>query len=149
MAHKRTQIDRRRHNRCPVPSSSFVALAHGTILGQIVDISSGGLAFRYIDSKGLPAESHLDMHMSEHALCLDTVPFKTVSDCEIPNTVARKIVEGVPLSCKSMKRGGVRFGKLTPDQTAQLEHIIWCHLQGHGASRDDSIVHRQPASAAI
>jgi hypothetical protein len=125
MANKRPQIDRRKHNRCRVPTDSFVAFGyHGTILGQIIDISMGGMSFRYIDSKELPDESHLDMHMSEHDLCLDRVPFKTISDSEIPNTVACKIIEVVPLSCKSMKRGGVQFGKLTPEQTPQLEYII-------------------------
>jgi len=109
----------------------------------------GGMSFRYIDSKELPDESHLDMHMSEHDLCLDRVPFKTISDSEIPNTVACKIIEVVPLSCKSMKRGGVQFGKLTPEQTAQLEYIIYGHFQGHGSSRDDSIVHCQTAQAGL
>ena len=150
MANKRPQVDRRKHDRCGVPTSSFVVLGHhGTILGQIIDISMGGLSFRYVDSIELPTKSHLDMHMSEHDLCLDRVPFRTVSDSEIPNTVACKIVEGVPLSCRSMKRGGVKFGKLTQEQKAQLEYIVWGHLKGRGTSRDDSIVHCQTAAAGL
>jgi hypothetical protein len=134
MANKRPQVDRRKHDRCGVPTRSFVVLGHhGTILGQIIDISMGGLSFRYVDSIELPKKSHLDMHMSEH-------------DLEIPNTVACKIVEGVPLSCRSMKRGGVKFGRLTSEQKAQLEYIVWGHLKERGTSRDDSIVHCQTAA---
>jgi hypothetical protein len=100
----------------------------------------GGLGFRYIDIKELPEESSLDIFMTEHDLCLDRVPFKTVTNYDIPNTVVCKIVDALPPSCKSMKRGGVQFGELTPEQAARLEYLIR-DCRHCGTSRDNSTVH--------
>ena len=81
MPNTKGQTERREYIRHPIQTDSFVTLGPDhTIVGQIIDIGLGGLGFRYIDSKELPDESHLDMHMSEHDLCLNRVPFRTTSD---------------------------------------------------------------------
>lgn len=126
-------FEQRKHKRYQVPSGSFVALGTGdAILGQIIDISMGGLAFRYIDTKELAHadESYLDIFMTEHNLCLIRVPFKTISEYEIANTVVCKMVDGIPPGCRSMRRGGVEFGELTSEQRAQLEYCIQNHTMG-------------------
>ena len=116
---------RRKHKRYEVPIGSFVALGpNDTILGQIIDISMGGLAFRYIDSKMPTDASDLDIFLPERDFCLGKIPMKTISDYEIDNTVACKIVGGVHSSCKAMKRGSVQFGELRHHQESQLEHFI-------------------------
>jgi hypothetical protein len=118
-------VGRRKHTRYEVPIGSFVTLGpNDTILGQIIDISMGGLAFRYIDSKKPTDGSHLDIFLTERDFCLGKIPIKTISDYEIDNTVVCKIVDGVHSSCKAMKRGSVQFGELTHHQEFQLEHFI-------------------------
>jgi hypothetical protein len=120
-------VEQRRYKRYEVPTGSFVALGpQNSILGQIMDISMGGLAFRYMDSKKPIDESYLDIFLTERDFCLGKVPVKAVSDCEIDNTVACKLVEGV-YRCTAMRRSGVQFGELTHHQMSQLEHFIQNH----------------------
>jgi hypothetical protein len=94
-----TLAEQRKHTRYEVPTGSFVAIGpQNTILGQIIDISMGGVAFRYVDSRKY--------------------------DYEIENTVSCKIVDGIPRCCRAMKRSSVQFGELTHHQKSQLESFI-------------------------
>jgi hypothetical protein len=121
-------VEQRRYGRYAVPTGSFVALdPQNSILGQIMDISMGGLAFRYMDSKQPMDESYLDIFLTERDFCLGKVPIKAVSDYEIDNTVTCKLVEGVPYRCTTMRRSSVQFGELTHHQMSQLEHFIQNH----------------------
>ena len=124
-------VDQREHKRYQVPTNSYISLGSDQpVLGQIIDISMGGMAFRYMGSEELPEESHLDIYLTENDLCLSKIPFKTVSDQEIPNTVLCKTVDRIPPSCTTMRRTGLQFGELTPDQRAQLESCILNHSVG-------------------
>jgi hypothetical protein len=121
-------VEQRQYKRYEVPTGSFVALGpQNSILGQIIDISMGGLAFRYMDSKKPIGESYLDIFLTERNFCLGKVPIKAVSDYEIDNTVTCKLVEGVPYRCTAMRRSGVQFGELTHNQMSQFEHFIQNH----------------------
>jgi len=118
-------VEQRRYKRYEVPTGSFVALGpQNSILGQIIDISMGGLAFRYMDSKKPIDESYLDIFLTERHFCLGKVPVKAVSDYEINNTVTCKLVDGVPYRRTAMKRSSVQFGELTHHQMSQLEHFV-------------------------
>ena len=116
------QVDRRRHKRFQVRETAFVVLRapFSTNVGQITDISIDGLAFRYIDGvKRTNSYSELDILLSNRSFYLDKIPFKTISDCKAPNKV--------PFSSIEMRRSGVQFGKLTPNQISQLKYFIWNH----------------------
>jgi hypothetical protein len=118
-------VDHRAHQRYQVPTNSYVSLgSDDRVLGQIIDISLGGIAFRYMGSQKLPDESHLDIVLTEGDLYLSKVPFKTVSDYEIPNTVLCKTVDPIPRSCRTMRRSGLQFGDLTPEHRVQLEYYL-------------------------
>jgi hypothetical protein len=120
-------VEQRRYKRYEVPTGSFVALGpQNSILGQIMDISMGGLAFRYMDSKKPIDESYLDIFLTERDFCLGKVPVKAVSNYEIDNTVTCKLVEGV-YRYTAMRRSSVQFGELTHHQMSQLEHFIQNH----------------------
>ena len=120
-----TLAEQRKHTRYEVPTGSFVAIGpQNTILGQIIDISMGGVAFRYVDSRTPTEGSHLDMFLTERDFCLGKVPITTVSDYEIENTVSCKIIDGIPRCCRAMKRSSVQFGDLTHHQKSQLEGFI-------------------------
>ena len=128
MSLNREIVDRRQYKRYQVPTNSYISLgSNDPGLGQIIDISMGGIAFRYMGSEKLPDQSHLDMFLTEGDLCLSKVPFKTVSDYEIPNTVLCKIVDPIPRSCRTMRRSGLQFGELMPEQKVQLERFIKDH----------------------
>ena len=131
MTNRAELVEQRRHKRYQVPTGSFVALGpNDTILGQILDISMGGLAFRYLDSKKPTDCSYLNIFLTERHSCLGNVPIKSVSDYEIDNTVVCKIPDGVPLSYRAMKRSSVQFGELTYHQRYQIEGFIQNHTTG-------------------
>ena len=89
-------------------------------MGQIVNISQGGLAFRYIDSKLELNESfELDILFARDAFYLKKVPFRIVSDF---NRVSK-----LSVGTFKMKQQGVQFGEMMPDQQSQLDLFIQNH----------------------
>jgi len=119
--------EHRRHERYQVPEGSFVTLGpSNSILGQILDISMGGLAFRYMNSRSEAPrhESYLDIYLTEGDLCLAAVPVKAVSDFETYDTVTCKADGPLPVSCRGMRRCGVQFGEMTEGQMSQLASCI-------------------------
>jgi len=112
--------ERRKHKRYTAPHGAFAVLAvesHFAKLGQIIDVSRGGLSFTYAGTKEWTSESlELGILFSEQKFRLDNVPFKTVSDFEMAGeTPARDVV---------IRRRGVRFGALTYEQKFELEQFI-------------------------
>lgn len=122
--HARKNLDdQRKHKRFQVPRGVFVGFGpHVNKVGQIVDLSLGGLAFRYVGSGESQDGSHLDIFMADNDFYLGSVPFKTVSDFEI--------VQTTPSSPMTMRRSGVRFGKLTSEQRSELEYFLQHHTLG-------------------
>jgi hypothetical protein len=125
MIPSRRIVDHRKHKRYHVPKDSYICVGpDDCVMGQIIDISMGGIAFRHMGSERLPDEAYMDIFLTEGNLYLRRVPFKRVADYEIRNIVLEKTVDPIPLSYRTMKRGCVEFGELTPDQISQLEHCI-------------------------
>lgn len=90
-----------------------------SILGSIVDISEGGLAFTYMENSSSPPEgtaAKLDILMSDDGFYLDQVPFETVADFEMPTEYS--------FSTIIMKRLCLKFGKLSAEQKKQLDYFI-------------------------
>jgi hypothetical protein len=124
MANKNQPAEQRKHERYLVPTGSFVSLGNnGSILGQILDVSMGGLAFRYIGENSSNG-SHLDMFSTEHHFHLRKVPFRSVTDFEIDNLLLCKIGGRVHPHCRTMRRGSVRFHKLSRKHKSQLKHFL-------------------------
>ena len=117
--------ERRKDRRFQVENGTFAVLgglswSHSTQkLGQITDIGMGGLAFSYIASEEVSDDSvELNIFLAENRFHLRKIPFKTIWDIE---------TERVPFSSITMRRSGVEFGELTPDQTSQLKYFIRNH----------------------
>jgi hypothetical protein len=74
--------ERRLQKRFKAAEGAFAALVdQESRLGQIKDISSDGLSFRYIDShEKLENASELKIILGNRGLYLDKVPFKIISD---------------------------------------------------------------------
>lgn len=111
------RIERRRHRRFQVPVGVFVGFRpDNSRLGEIIDISLGGLSFRYLASGGPSNGSRrLNIFLTERGFCLDDVPFETVSDVRTYQ---------IPFTPVTMRRGGVQFEGLTENQTSRLEYFI-------------------------
>jgi PilZ domain len=116
--------ERRKHKRFEVQEGAFASL-RGPVskLGQITDISMGGLAFRYIDTGVHPDRSfELDISLINSGFHLPEVSCKTISD----SAVAKEFYS----SSITMRRLGVQFAELTYNQASQLEHFIQNHTIG-------------------
>jgi hypothetical protein len=117
-------IERRQSKRFKVAEGAFAALInHSNKLGQIKDISEKGLSFRYIGSEAEHSEAReLKIILGNGGLCLEGIPFKEVSDFEIKREFS--------FSSIRMRRIGLEFGELTPEQQARLSTFIQNHTIG-------------------
>ena len=87
-------------------------------LGQIVDISQGGLSFRYIDIGERP-NSSLKVKLSikhNNGFKLEDIPFKTIYDL--------RATKEFPFSSTRIRRRGGRFVALSQEQISGLEYVI-------------------------
>lgn len=85
-------------------------------LGQIKNISAGGLAFHYIPAKSsLDGPFELDILMTEKNIYLHNVPFEIISD----EKIEKNRVQTVPV-----KRTSLRFVNLSDQQLSKLQYIV-------------------------
>ncbi len=116
-----SHFERRKHKRFKVAQGVYAVLGpENAKLGQIKDISMGGLAFKYLADEARPnGAGELDIIIHQNGLCLKKIPIQTVSDFELARENAFSTVR--------LKQQGVQFGKLTSDQMSQLEFILKHH----------------------
>jgi hypothetical protein len=114
-------VERRRHKRFQAEGGAYAAVRpQYDKIGQIIDVSRGGLAFRYMVSGSQEdASSELDIFLIGDSFHLDKVPFLTVSDEEIP--------ERLSPGAQKMRRCAVQFGELTQMEILKLEEFILNH----------------------
>ena len=111
-------VERRKHTRSRVHAGIFAALSpQFGAAGQIVDISRGGLAFRYVVSQQRSNQPcKLSILLPDGSSGLDGVPFKPVWDCPIPYDFS--------FGALTFGRCGVQFKELTDNQKSCLDHLI-------------------------
>jgi len=115
--------EHRKHKRFQVPGGVFVGFGpRANKVGQVVDVSMGGLGYRYVGCEESSDGSHLDIFSTDNDFYLGAVPFKTVCDLQV---VGRALS-----SPMTMRRCGVRFGKLSRKQSAHLEYFIQRYTLG-------------------
>jgi len=117
MTSKNEPVERRKHRRFQIRQGTYVALVppYGKV-GPVIDISMGGLSFRYVDGKETTNGSYINILLTEANFYLENVPVKTILDCEIPDKSASSAI--------AMRRGGLQFGGLTHNQASQLKFFI-------------------------
>lgn len=124
MSGRKKSRERRRHKRFLVQEGTLAVFGGrpGTV-GPAIDISMGGIAFRYTGTAELPKEpSKLDILLADRISHLYAVPCETVYDFETgKHTPSPSVVE---------RRRGVKFGRLTPIQKSQLESFIRACAKG-------------------
>jgi hypothetical protein len=115
------QMDRRNDHRFHMQDIAFAVLRnHVSKVGQIMDISLGGLSFHYIVNGEDPHRSlQMDILLAYQGIRIKKIRFKAISDIRIANKS--------PFSPLLIRRCGVRFGPLTEEQKSQLENFIRNH----------------------
>lgn len=111
-------FERRKHKRFPAPPNTYVQLIDQVSkLGRVLDISKGGLAFRYISvGKGLRKVFHLHLISAQVNPGLNPLPVKVVSEIEMASETPARAV--------TLSRAGVQFEELMDEQTDWLQQFI-------------------------
>ena len=117
-------IEKRRHKRFRSKESAYASFGnHAMKIGQIVDISMGGLAFHYIaDGDQINGSRKLEIYLAHNGFHMREVPFNTISDFILPSEF--------PISTIIMRRRGVQFGELSEQQVSQLGYLIQNYTEG-------------------
>jgi len=121
MVGRKRTIERRRNKRYKAVDGAYAAISPNSHkLGQIIDISMGGLSFKYIDtsrdeeeSDGAPEEA---VFLSSMGYYVGDLPFKTVSDYEITNAPS--------FSSMKVRKRHVQFTDLSFKQLFDLDYYL-------------------------
>jgi len=90
MAGRKRVVERRKNKRYKAVEGAYAAISpNSNKLGQIIDISMGGLAFKYIDTNSDDTQNrHLEqetLFLSSMGYYVGDLTFKTIADYEITN----------------------------------------------------------------
>ncbi len=116
------QVERRQYKRFAVKDVAFAVLKtdQDEELGQIVNVSMGGLAFQYfVGNREFTPSHRLDMLLADNQLHVDNIVFNLVEDQELVNEL--------PFSSITKRQQRVCFKNLTEKQKAGIRHFIQNH----------------------
>ena len=121
MSAKERTVEKRKYNRFKTRENIYVALVNdSTRVGQIMNISPGGLAFSYIgESVQIVDWYKMDIFLGRSRFYLKEIPFKIISDFSIENKN--------PFSTVLMRQCRGQFGPLTQEQKSQVDYLIANH----------------------
>ena len=114
------EIDEYRRNaRFTTNGCTLVSLGDKSRLGEVLDVSLGGLAFRCIAGEE-PSNKYGKLNVyCNSGLCLTKLPFKMIWDLDISDPA--------PFNYISTRRFGVQFENLTQKQRSSLNLFINNH----------------------
>ena len=121
-ANSKHHVERREHKRFNIKEVAFAILRteEDEELGQVINISSGGLAFHYfVGNRKLQKADRLDVILAENGLHIDDIGFHVVDDYELANEL--------PFSSITKREQRVRFKNLTDGQKAGIDRFIREH----------------------
>lgn len=115
------RVERRKYKRFRVQDGNFAALSpEFYVVGQILDISRSGLAFRYVASTARAHEcAELKILKTDGSFSCDRIPFKAIWDRSMPQSFA--------LDSVTLRHCGVQFGELGDDRKFDLKYFIDNH----------------------
>jgi hypothetical protein len=113
MVGRKRTIERRENKRYKAIDEAYVGISpnpNSHKLGQIIDISMGGLSFKYSDDRAENKNlSEKSFFLSSTGYYVDDLPFKTISDYEVTDEpsfssmkVRQKHVQFSDLNCKQL-----------------------------------------------
>lgn len=118
IAQRRAQTDNRKHIRYRVKDHVYVGLRSETEeqVGQILDISKGGLSLHYLGTnEKLKEYSDLGI-FSSMDLAVERISFRGVADIGVGDDLR--------INYPNLRRYSLQFENLTPEQEAKLDYFI-------------------------
>lgn len=119
--------ERRKHTRYRVREGAYAALSPDFgKMGQIIDISRGGLCFRYIARLDHPADDVSESHVfvGDEGIYLEKMPNQLVEDVPVESDDIPSPIMMGSRAMPAVRQRRVRFGDLTGNQLAQLNYFI-------------------------
>ena len=118
MRKKEGLIERRKHKRFKAKRGAFaVSTTDYKNLGQIKDISKGGLACQFIENGEQTKDSNeIEIFSEVGDFYLKKLPVRTVLDFEVDNTVSSNSMP--------MRQWSMQFGKLNHLQRLLLDFFL-------------------------
>ena len=110
--------ERRMYRRYPVRDGVVAVLSPCcNITGQIINISKGGLTFRYLfNAEQVVSRAATEVCLRRNGVCIEMLPCTTVSDREVRHDGDRR-------DLKTRERR-IRFGELSYHKATQLNHFL-------------------------
>lgn len=106
--------ERRQHQRFKAPEKTLAITP--SIIGQIVDISAGGCELKYIDNNGkLAQEGAMDILMNDKGFYMEQLPIAMAWQDRPASSALSTIV---------IRKVGLRFANLTPNQRERIDYFI-------------------------
>ena len=116
---RRRPSDRRKNRRFKIKSVTYTVFKtmSDEDMGELIDISKGGLSFRYyISSKKVKDPYELNIISADDSFQLNNVPIKEISNItKSDKSHLKSIVQG---------RFGFQFMDLTPYQISELDYFM-------------------------
>lgn len=121
MVGRKRTVERRKNKRYKAVEGAYAAISPNSHkLGQIIDISMGGLSFKYIDTQNTDSDTHIvpeeTIFLSSMGYYVGDLPFKTVSDYEITNAPS--------FSSMKVRKRHVQFTDLSFKQLFDLDYYL-------------------------
>ena len=114
-ADKKVFVERRAHPRYYI--EGLALNSDGSVCAHLIDIGMGGLAFRYVADNTTWSEMQQEQStISGQDFYVEKIPLIPVSETDLYNGIY------------TIKRQGVKFGNLAPDQLYKIEKIITDHV---------------------
>lgn len=115
MNDEKIQHDRRKHKRSKTCSGVFAVNSH---FGLIVDISTGGLSFNYVERRPWPNSSVVEMGslFGEDEMWIDNLSIEFISKGKTVRNSSGKL--------PTIKKRRVTFAELSPAKKEQVETFI-------------------------
>ena len=112
-------VERRKHRRYAIKDIAFAIIRSKgeEELGQIVNISMGGLAFQYfIGNREFQKAERLDVLLADSGVQVENIEFRVVDDYELVNEL--------PFSSITKREQRVTFNRLDDAQRQGLDSFI-------------------------
>lgn len=121
MVGRKRTIERRRNKRYKAMEGAYAAISPNSHkLGQIIDISMGGLSFKYIDTSGDDETPQMPMDetvfLSSMGYYVGDLPFEVIADYEVTNAPS--------FSSMKVRKRHVRFKDLSFKQLFDLDYYL-------------------------
>jgi len=107
--------ERRQYPRIPIPNAQLF-FDTGEVVGEVLDISNGGLAFRTIDTLKNSSQSGNHGHLCCPECSLQDIPYTVQASIPLPQEFK---FSNIPLW-----RYGIAFGELEEKQQQNLKNIL-------------------------